>query len=31
MKETKGKADPKMVNDLILAKLGPLGEKKAKE
>lgn len=28
MKETKGKADPKLVNDLILSKLGPLGEKK---
>ncbi|TGL85575.1 Asp-tRNA(Asn)/Glu-tRNA(Gln) amidotransferase subunit GatB [Leptospira congkakensis] len=28
MKETKGKADPKLVNELILAKLGPLGEKK---
>ncbi len=31
MKETKGKADPKLVNDMILSKLGPLGEKKAKE
>ncbi|MDF3820397.1 Asp-tRNA(Asn)/Glu-tRNA(Gln) amidotransferase subunit GatB [Leptospira sp. 96542] len=28
MKETKGKADPKLANELILAKLGPLGEKK---
>lgn len=27
MKETKGKADPKMVNEILLAKLGPLGEK----
>ncbi|MDX1961010.1 MAG: Asp-tRNA(Asn)/Glu-tRNA(Gln) amidotransferase subunit GatB [Leptospiraceae bacterium] len=27
MKHTKGKADPKLVNDLLLAKLGPLGEK----
>jgi aspartyl-tRNA(Asn)/glutamyl-tRNA(Gln) amidotransferase subunit B len=31
MKETKGKADPKLVNEMILAKLGPLGEKKAKD
>lgn len=31
MKETKGKADPKLVNELILAKLGPLGEKKKAE
>ncbi len=31
MKETKGKADPKMVNDLILKKIGPLGEKKKTE
>lgn len=27
MKETKGKADPKLVNEILLAKLGPLGEK----
>jgi aspartyl-tRNA(Asn)/glutamyl-tRNA(Gln) amidotransferase subunit B len=27
MKETKGKADPKLVNDLLLKKLGPLGQK----
>jgi aspartyl-tRNA(Asn)/glutamyl-tRNA(Gln) amidotransferase subunit B len=27
MKETKGKADPKLVNELLLKKLGPLGEK----
>jgi len=28
MKETKGKADPKLANDWILAKIGPLGEKR---
>jgi aspartyl-tRNA(Asn)/glutamyl-tRNA(Gln) amidotransferase subunit B len=28
MKETKGKADPQLVNKLLLEKLGPLGEKK---
>jgi len=27
MKETKGKADPKLVNEILLAKLGPLGPK----
>ncbi len=27
MKETKGKADPKLVNEILLSKLGPLGEK----
>lgn len=28
MKETKGKADPKLANEWILAKIGPLGEKR---
>jgi aspartyl-tRNA(Asn)/glutamyl-tRNA(Gln) amidotransferase subunit B len=27
MKESKGKADPKLVNELLLKKLGPLGPK----
>ncbi len=31
MKETKGKADPKLVNEMILSKLGPLGEKKQRD
>lgn len=31
MKETKGKAEPKLVNDIILKKIGPLGEKKKSE